>query len=126
MASSQGRPIPASGRCLKRSGGPPKWNTRYTTGCHIRTSGPRNYATNTRGCTLDSKVGVDGADVETPVDDRYPIGPLGARHHRPRRNAPPNIKPYVDRAPSPSPKRYTICAIAGAENCWEVVGTPTR
>jgi hypothetical protein len=32
----------------------------------------------------------------------------------------------------PTPKeplpltRYTVCGIAGAENCWEVVGTPIR
>jgi len=37
----------------------------------------------------------------------------------------PSIKPYVERAPVP-PKRYTVCGIAGAENCWEVVGVPMR
>jgi len=37
----------------------------------------------------------------------------------------PSIKPYVERAPVP-PKRYTVCGIAGAENCWEVVGVLMR
>jgi hypothetical protein len=42
----------------------------------------------------------------------------------------PGSKPYIQRAPiSPAPpkepsKRYTVCGIAGAENCWELVGTP--
>jgi len=41
----------------------------------------------------------------------------------------PDSKPYVERVPispaRPTPKRYTICGIAGAKNCWEV-GTPIR
>jgi len=29
--------------------------------------------------------------------------------------------------PPPEPvRRYTVCGIAGAENCWEVVGVPMR
>ncbi|HET6926492.1 MAG TPA: hypothetical protein VFI48_06545, partial [Hyphomicrobiaceae bacterium] len=34
-------------------------------------------------------------------------------------SAPPPIEP-------PRVQRYTICTIAGAENCWEVVGVPIR
>jgi hypothetical protein len=40
----------------------------------------------------------------------------------------PGSEASVQRAPipQPPPKRYTICGIAGSENCWEVVRTPIR
>jgi hypothetical protein len=40
----------------------------------------------------------------------------------------PGSEARVERAPipQPPPKGYTICGIAGSENCWEVVSTPIR
>jgi hypothetical protein len=44
----------------------------------------------------------------------------------------PGSEASVERAlipqppPKEQPKRYTICGIAGSENCWEVVSTPIR
>lgn len=45
-----------------------------------------------------------------------------------RRAAEEPRKPYASRLPQPPPRepmRYTVCGIAGAENCW-TVGGPIR
>jgi hypothetical protein len=55
--------------------------------------------------------------------------PLACHAHRHKRARQQALHPTRADLASPTqepPQRHTVCGIAGAENCWEVVGRPIR